>query len=46
MRTGEVVKIRRKDIKFYRYEKGEGWLKDHMCALVEVPKNTKTVIVW
>ena len=42
MITGEVVKIRRKDIKFYRYEKGEGWLKDHMCALVEVPKNTKT----
>ena len=42
MRTGEVAKLKRADVKFYRWEKGEGWMKNQLCCLVQVHPSTKT----
>ena len=40
MRTGEVVKLRRKDIQFY--EREDGPKHKRLCALVQVHPSTKT----
>ena len=49
MRVGEVVKIRRRDIKFYERELGDVersgkrvFTFKHLCCLVQVDKSTKT----
>lgn len=49
MRTGEVVKIRRRDIRFYERQLGERemaankkWQNKQLCCLIQVDKSTKT----
>ena len=42
MRTGEICKVKRKDIRFYKRDNVEGWMKGKLCCLVQVHPSTKT----
>ena len=41
MRTGEICKVRRKDIRFYKGDNVEGWMKGKLCCLFQVHPSTK-----
>ena len=42
MRLGELVKVRNKDVRFYKRQMPEYKNKEMVCALVQVHKSTKT----
>lgn len=43
MRTGELVKVKRKDIQFYELkERPDEWMNGKICCLVQVHPSTKT----